>query len=141
RFGLVFGAGASVGLGFPDWKKLLQRIAEHPDVDGAALFSTASSNTSLSQLLYQHYRARRTTAKGGAADHAFNRSEATTRAGWQRIVRDALYADVPEQATELLTRDQYVKEFLDVIKTTPLTIKYNFDDSLQRMLDATAGPE
>ncbi len=142
RFGLVIGAGASVTLGFPDWKTLLNRIARHPEVDGFGLLSSrTNSHTSSSQLLYQHYRAKHTATVGGTPDHTFNRSEATTRAGWQRIVRDALYADVPEDAAELMNRDLYLKKFLEVVRNTPLTINYNFDDSLQRMLDATPAPD
>lgn len=142
RFGLVIGAGASVDLGFPNWKTLLDRIARHPEVDGVALLSSGKdSHTSSSQLLYQHYRAKHTAAVGGTPDHTFNRSEATTQAGWQRIVREALYAGVPEDAAELMKRDRYLSKYLEVVKNTPLTINYNFDDSLQRMLDATPDPD
>src|SRR5437016_3728027 len=37
RFGVIFGAGASLSLGFPSWEVLVQRVVESPEVDGATL--------------------------------------------------------------------------------------------------------
>jgi len=136
RFGLVVGAGASMDLGFPSWKELITRIAAHPDVAGEHLLAAGGNNTSQSQLLYEHYRAR-TAEKAVAADRAFNKLESMVRAGWQQVVHSALYKDVPTDTNELLKRDQYLHKFLGIVKTTPLTINYNFDDSIQRMMDAT----
>jgi hypothetical protein len=37
RLGLIFGAGASRGLGFPNWPGLVDGIAAHCDVNGQAI--------------------------------------------------------------------------------------------------------
>ena len=37
RFGVIFGAGASLDLGFPAWGNLVQRVVETPEVDSATL--------------------------------------------------------------------------------------------------------
>jgi len=133
RFGLVFGAGSSIGLGFPLWKDLINRIAEAPEVDGVDLLKNARDKTSKSQLLYQHYR-QKMIKEAGADAHNFNKAEADIRAGWQTIVHRVLYQKVPKSVKKLLKRDLYVAEFLPIVKKTPLTINYNFDDSIQRML-------
>ena len=137
RFGLILGAGASSDLGFPKWADLIKRIAEHPDIYGADLLSKSSRNhASTSQLLFQSYKSRQ-YQKATKKDFQFNRIEMKVRAGWQRIVHNALYRDVPDDIDELTKRDKYLWAFLEVIKQTPLTITYNFDDSLQRMLAAS----
>jgi len=132
RFGLVLGAGASIDLGFPLWKTLVERIAEHDDVQGKDLVNN-SGNTSISQLLFQRFR-QKLIEKITSKPYDLNRIEADVLAGWQTIVHSALYRDVPSDVAKLLKRDEYLKNFIPVIKTTPLTINYNFDDSVQRML-------
>lgn len=52
HFGLVFGAGTSIQLGFPSWKDLLDRIAE----SCTSLCTTKISNQpSLAQCLFQAF--------------------------------------------------------------------------------------
>lgn len=140
RFGLVLGAGASVPFGFPNWTTLISRIAAHPDVKGHTLLSQPAANTSQSQLLFQHFRARQLNGLP-VHDDPLNRAESRILAGWQRIVQRILYRDVPKSVKTLLKRDTYLWAFLPVIKTTPLTINYNFDDTIQRMVDATRSEE
>ena len=56
-------------------------------------------------------------------------------------MHSCLYSDVPEEPKELLKRDVYLSKFLPVIRQTRLTINYNFDDSVERMLAATRSPD
>lgn len=140
RFGLVVGAGASLDLGFPDWPKLIDRIANHPKVQGSHLLTLGEKNTSQSQILYEHYRAK-LAAEAGIVDPAFDRHNSEVRAGWQKIVHAELYRDVPEDPKDLFGQDSYLHGFLDVIRKTRLTINYNFDDSIQRMLDHKYPPK
>lgn len=139
RFGLVFGAGASKRFGFPDWTELIDGIASHEEVRGEDLIRNSRGNTSASQLLFQFYRSKR-LKEAKPEDWAYNKIELSIHADWLKIVRDVLYAkvprsDSPEDQKELSDRDIYLEAFLGVIRDTPLTINYNFDNTLQRMLD------
>jgi hypothetical protein len=137
RFGLIFGAGVSSDLGFPKWSELIKRIAEHPDIAAADLLGVSSkTQTSNSQLLFQRYKSKR-YENAIEEDLRFNRIEMKVRAGWQEIVHNALYQDVPEDFDELTKRDKYLWAYLEVMKQTQMTINYNFDDSLQSMLAAS----
>ncbi|MGV8041440.1 MAG: SIR2 family protein [Thermoanaerobaculaceae bacterium] len=135
RFGLVFGAGASSDFGFPCWEELIQRIAKHPDVDAPNLLDPRAVNSSRSQLLFNSYRSKvlgRPENKGQSA----SRKEMIVKAGWQKIVHEVLYRDVPENIDDLQNRDQYLHELLPTIKRSRITINYNFDDTLERFLAA-----
>jgi hypothetical protein len=141
RFGLILGAGASIDFGFPLWGSLIRRIAAHSSIDATALLASAPNNTSQSQLLYQHFRAKH-AVNATPTDHEFNRMEMTVRASWQRIVHECLYKDVPTQIADLKSKDKYLWAFLKVIKNTRLTINYNFDDTIERLLaDSRANDE
>lgn len=141
RFGLVFGAGASTDLGFPNWNDLITKIAAHREVGGTALLEASKGHTSQSQLLFQHYRAKCATA-AKLADHEYNRLDVRIRADFQRIVHECLYEHVPSDISQLKAQDKYLWAFLDVLKATPLTVNYNFDDTLQRLLaDARTAEE
>lgn len=141
RFGLILGAGASTDLGFPNWPDLIKRIAKHPEISAENMLKNSSSHTSISQLLFQRYKSNIIEKTVKADDFAYNRIEMTVGAGWQRIVRDALYRDVPEDAHDLMSRDKFLWAFIDVIKRSQITVNYNFDDSLERMLAASRTEE
>ena len=57
RFGVVCGAGASRDLGFPDWKTLINRISDHDQVNGKNILDKSGNNSTVTQLLYQKYKA------------------------------------------------------------------------------------
>ena len=95
RFGIIFGAGASKALQFPDWDELLKRIALNRKVGGKWLLDKGKRNISRSQLLFQHYR-KKQLDKANKQDFQYNRFEIKIKAEWLKIVRDALYNDVPK---------------------------------------------
>ncbi len=134
RFGLVLGAGASRDLGFPDWETITKRISAHAEVDGANILGKSGKNSSVTQLLYQKFKTNRFCTIGPDSQDSFNKIETAHQSQWRRIVHECLYCDVPEDIDKLKTKDEYLQEFLALIKKTRLTINYNFDDTIQRFL-------
>lgn len=139
RFGLVLGAGVSKDLGFPVWEELVRRISSHQDIDAKDLIKEDNKNISISQLLYQKYKSKM-KSRANEEESKYNRLEMKIRAGWHEIVHDALYKDVPENINELQKNSVYIQSFIDIIKESPITINYNFDDSLERLLAALRTP-
>lgn len=134
RFGLVFGAGIGLDLRFPSWVSLLQRIARHPELAADQLIAGSGGNsTTLAQQLYQIYKSKHETATLADGKSPKMR-EMELRAKWRKIVRECLYRDVASDVDELANSDKYLRSLLPIIKKTPLTVTYNFDDTLQRLL-------
>ncbi|SFV12870.1 SIR2 family protein [Pseudoduganella namucuonensis] len=130
KFGLVFGAGIGVDLKFPSWDTLLEEIAKHSSVQAEQLISTSGRNsTTFAQQLFQHY-----AAKNPAIDKTPRMHEMELRAGWRKIVHDSLYKGLPEDVDKLIAEDKYLVSLIPLIKKSPLTVTYNFDDTLQRLL-------
>jgi len=133
RLGLVFGAGISDVFGFPSWLELIDRIACDKRVDGKRLLDNAGSNTSTSQLLFQSYRTKEYSSIGDNYS-AFDKFNSHVQAGWHEVIHDALYKDVPAKTNELKTMDSYLHEYLDIIRDIKLTVNYNFDNTIERLL-------
>jgi len=130
RFGLVLGAGVSRGLGFPTWRELLDRIAAHPSVDGSHLTAKDEHATYRSQILFQHFRARRLETEPGS--HASIAVTYDIEVEWKKIIHNCLYESV--DTSKPIDNFHYLHKFLPLIQDSPLTVNYNFDDSVQRML-------
>lgn len=145
RFGLIFGAGISKDFGFPSWKELIERIAQDRRVTiteevEKAILNRSNNYTSRAQQLFQSYHSAQ-YKEASPDDHKHHLLDMKIRAGWRKIVRDCLYKDVPKGIEELLTRDRYLHPFIKIIKDSPLTITYNFDDTLEKMLANARTPE
>lgn len=134
HFGVVLGAGTGKGLGFPDWDALVVRLAQTNDLKdlGFVLDPQKDVITNV-QRLFQLFKAR-AIAQSSAIDAEYNKIEMVIRARWQEIVHDALYVGIPESIKALVPPDYYLWSFIEIIKKIPLTINYNFDDTIQRML-------
>ncbi|WP_158238584.1 SIR2 family protein [Pollutimonas subterranea] len=134
QFGLVFGAGIGLDFKFPSWIALLERIAKHKDIQANQLIAgTGVNSTTLAQQLFQYYKAK--CDVDTSTDHKTSKMrEMELRAGWRKIVRECLYKDLPDNINELVRDDKYLKSLLPIIKKSPLTVTYNFDDTLQRLL-------
>lgn len=136
RLGLVFGAGISKDFGFPTWVDLIDRIASNPKVEGKSLLDNVGSNTSISQLLFQNFRSKEYSHYG--SDYvAYDKFRSHVQSGWHRVIHDALYQDVPTETLKLKEIDSYLHEYLDIIRDIKLTVNYNFDNTIQRLLSIT----
>lgn len=132
---LGLGAGVSMDLGFPSWKRLVAGLEEHPEFKGSGTTSNPSV-TVRAQALFLALEARLGRRFAPSAE-----AERTVRMRWLRLVHEVLYADVPDSPAELLAKHPYLGSFLETIKQSPLTINYNFDDSIERILNETYSRE
>lgn len=133
KFMPIFGAGVGRDLNLPGWGDLVRAISEHPDIDGAQLDVSRASNTSLTQMLYQHFRLRcqkRLQQGLTAAD------ERACKSKWSSIIHECLY----EKAKDA-SEHPYLSAFVEIIKKSPLTVNYNFDDYIEELLDRSIKTE
>lgn len=131
RLGCCLGAGVSTDFKIPSWKKLIERIAEHPQVQGTELLKVSESLTAQSQFLYQRFLQFFPDYKRDSEDDVVR----NRRVGmaWLHIVHECLYreANVSDQD---LKDHPYLYALVPLIKESAMTINYNFDDSVERTL-------
>lgn len=136
--GLVLGAGVSKPVGFPAWDELVEKIAKSDSVKGEHLLAATDgvSATAQTQMLLHHFRTKRLdelacqpTAKNLRKVHG----------EWRRIVQGALYDGVPQTAELLEEKHPYLRDLIPIIASSPMTVTYNFDDMVERLLQHGAG--
>lgn len=145
RLGLVFGAGISRDLGFPGWGELVDRIANRTEVGAASILKRLNADkdeanpvtrslSSVTQMLFSQFRDRRFVDRDPAAALSFV-DEQAAKTAWLRLIWEELYHDC-DRATRStrINKHPYLPNFLDIIKSSPLTVTYNFDDSLEQLL-------
>jgi hypothetical protein len=128
RIALFLGAGVSADFRFPSWPQLIERIEAAPEF---ASFSKPAHNNSLTyrtQSLINHLQ--RKEAKSDSQIDAA--AERIAKHDWITIVHRCLYENTATDSE--LQNHPYLGSFLSVIKSSPLTVNYNFDDCIERML-------
>lgn len=145
RLGLVFGAGVSKDLGYPDWGELVRRIAAREEVGAASILGRLSAGgtdakpvtrtlSSVTQMLFSQYRDK-CLAGHNPADALNFVHEQEIKTKWLRLIHSELYRDCDRAArTTKIEAHPYLPAFLDIIKRSPLTVTYNFDDSIEQLL-------
>ena len=137
NLGIVLGAGASRDIGLPNWKELVQRIAQNEEIKRLNVrIDTNGDPISNAQLLFQTYKTHVIQCCSDE-DKMYNRVDMKIRAQWQRIVHSALYKGIDIDIKSVVSENHYLWSLIKIIKKTPMTINYNFDDTIQRMLSAT----
>jgi len=138
RLGLVFGAGIGKDIGFPSWEELVENIAKHPNVDGESITRVEPNNyTYTSQLLYQKFKNK---LLGISSDKPINDNnqkddEFKIRKKWKELIHEVLYANVPNTLDKIIEKQNYLVRLVTLIqKTCTMTITYNFDDTIERLL-------
>lgn len=133
RLGLVVGAGVNRKFSFPTWSELIERIAEDPQVSGVHDIDDAGAYGSRSQMLFQRLRQAMRQENPNASDD-LNEFDTIVSARWRDIVRTSLYRNVSNVPEILLANHPYIAPLLSVIKKSPMTVTYNFDDTLEVLL-------
>jgi hypothetical protein len=138
RFGLVIGAGVNKPYGLPNWTDLVRRIAADHRVRGSRILSALKGRGSLSsqtQVLFQHFKSRR-YARTSPKKHHTVEFDRKLGSDWRTIIGENLYRGA-RLGDDLLPKHPYMSEFIPVIRRTDMTVNYNFDDVLERMLMQT----
>ncbi len=135
RFGIVLGSGASHDFRLPTWTDLIERIAESVDGEAVALLrrQIGKSQSARTQMLFEYFRRRVQAAQPGVPSVFL---EPEIRRRWREIVHGALYRDFGNPQP-LAGIHPYLDEYLPIIRETQLTVNYNFDDVVERLLYET----
>ena len=145
RFGLVFGAGIGQDIQLPSWDDLVGRIAAHPQVAGKEAVKTNAgmdqSHTIGIQKLFEWFRINhKDINKSNHRDRRNN--EKSIIAEWRKIVVACLYATVDPVVYApgaIKNHHPYLGAYEDIIRASPVTINYNFDQTLQLLLSEVTG--
>lgn len=145
RLGLIFGSGIGNDLNFPSWEDLVQRMACHKDIDAeqmVAKFKIKTSQahhiteslSSLTQILFNHFREKSIKSRGLIRPLSFV-DDQKIMTNWLRILHHELYRDLDKSERRKKIRyHPYLGSFKDIIRKSPITVNYNFDDSVEQML-------
>lgn len=135
RICLIFGSGVGKPLGFPDWEELVDRLAETNAIEADNLHSspkTRDPQGSRTQVLFEHFRAKE-YEKADPSRHFTADLDREIKRKWQQLVREQLYRDIPDGDNPAADHP-YLKAYAPIIRSSPLTINFNFDDTVERML-------
>jgi len=128
RIAIFLGAGVSKPFRFPTWPELVDRIEGSQEFMNYDKPSPGRSVVYRAQSLMSYLQS--VASSGG--EHIDAAAERVAKYKWISIVHRFLYENtVPDDE---LRQHPYLASFLGVIKDSPLTINYNFDDCIERML-------
>lgn len=131
--GLCLGAGVSADFKFPSWPDLIRRIAGHAEIQGLGLLNVSESLTSQSQFLFEKYTQGLRKSDSATVDDILESRRAKT--GWLQIVHESLYRAAVIDDSKL-REHPYLWDLIPLVKESAMTVNYNFDDTVERMLYA-----
>jgi hypothetical protein len=129
KFSLVLGAGISHDFGIPKWDELLERISRDRKVNGDSLLARNKdrSHGPKTQILFHRF-ASRLQAKNEQLSYA----EIKNR--WRQIIRKRLYEEGKKNIEDLVASHPYIAPFVKLVQESPMTVNYNFDDYIEKIL-------
>ena len=136
RLGLVFGAGISKDLSFPNWNELIEGIAKNEQLSGKDIYENSlkwTNSTAITQLLFQHFKTFR-LAQLESKFPSIAYREKRVMSDWREVVHDVLYKDALESRKSKVESHPYLKDFIPLINKSEFSINYNFDDTIEFML-------
>jgi hypothetical protein len=134
RLVVVFGAGASKDLGFPTWKELVERVTLSPDVKPSNLTKEVRKPLPIiAEAAFHVFRQSHLEEIRKLSPNA-NDIDRLLTSRWVDLIHQCLYDGVPEEMTEILKRDTVYQHLIPVVRASPITVNYNYDDTLQRIL-------
>lgn len=142
RLGVIMGAGASMGLGFPSWNDLIKGIAENPLTNGASLYKTIKNNvsqSSITEVLFHHFKINREMQLRQTTDYDEYFLQKRLLSDWREIIHTVLYSNVLENRQELVNSHPYLNELVTIIEKSEFSINYNFDDTIEFMIAQKSG--
>lgn len=97
-------------------------------------FVLTRSLASVTQLLFGIYRIHEIERRNLSAPLT-SYHEQVIKTAWLRLIHNELYSGSNSEERQQKVRGHpYLASFLDIIKRSPITVNYNFDDTLERML-------
>jgi hypothetical protein len=132
KFGLCCGAGISKDFNIPTWEELVFEISKNKTIEATNLLHEGQSLTIRVQLLFEHFRT--AWLKNHSTENDKKMQKMIIR-DWIQIIHDEMYKNVSEDSQEL--NHTYLKEFIPIIINSTITINYNFDDFIERLIIAS----
>lgn len=133
RFSIVLGAGISLDFNVPTWKQLVEKIAKDPEIDGLVLLGGHVEHKSLPykiQMLFHRYRdkyVKDPTISSLEQQNIIN-------ASFIALCARHIYADVDPNLEGAIDKHPYFSSLIPLVQESHLTINFNFDDFLERIL-------
>lgn len=143
RFGFVLGAGLSMSFGLPSWNDLVNSIAKDSRINGENIFSGEAPRGALSyktEMLYQHFKKKELNGNN-TGNYNDRKLEYQVAGKWIDIVREHLYKNSPDDIVKAAITHPYLMKLLPIIKKSPLTVTYNFDDYIEQTITHTRSEE
>lgn len=135
RLGFILGAGVSMAYNIPTWGPLIHAVAQDPSVNAGASFRESNSLPLpiLAEVLFQRFsdQARPVIEESTKNLHDIER---LLHSKWRKLIHKVLYKNAPTSVEDLDKVDSGLRHFLEVIRKSVLTVTYNFDDILERLL-------
>ena len=136
---LVLGAGISWNLDLPLWDKLIERIKSsiHDKAPEVNMVNEAPGKAALILFeMFSSYKkeeiSKETEYKTGSL------IEKKILADWREVIHQALYqdtikvdGDINENRKKVILKHPYFYEMIEFIKSSELTVNYNFDDYIE----------
>jgi hypothetical protein len=136
RLGIVFGAGISKDLSFPNWDELIKGIANNKEVSGKDIYENSlrwSNSTAITQLLFQHFKRSR-LAQLESEFPSISYRERRVMSDWREVIHEVLYKNALVSRKSKVEAHPYLRDFIPLINKSELSINYNFDDTIEFML-------
>jgi len=139
RFTLVLGAGVSCSIGFPSWPLLTTRIEEAIIAQGGTPIHAGIATKVQSLFLQFRKHKVEQPSSSGNGRNVYNKAclENFSLSEWRSLVRSELYRDVPQDRKSIMEKHPYLEHLLRLVQATSFVVNYNFDDTLQTLLDLT----